>query len=231
MGQKRLLVALFSVLCSTSLFGLDDIELGRRIEMANITRSSAPVLRHRSVLFTYQQRAYARYVGVAFESENYQIIHSFEKNQYDVYVLLFDPPEDLGELKYRIVVDGLWMPDPKNENLVRDHRGNLLSRFKYTLPKKSIVESPKISSNGVVEFNVRYAAGTRVYLTGSFTNWEPFIIEMEETSPGLYTVTRRFTPGSYAYCFIAGGARMTDPLNPFFNTDTHGYLASTFTVR
>jgi hypothetical protein len=57
------------------------------------------------------------------------------------------------------------------------------------------------------------------------------MIEMEEVSPGRYTTTRRFTPGEYEYCFIAGGSRMTDPLNPFFNTDSYGYLASTFTVQ
>jgi len=228
---KRLLTVFFLVLCASAIYCLDDIELHHTIEMANTTRSAPPVRRHRSVLFTYHQRSYVRYVGIAFDFENYQVIHPFKKNQHNVFVLLYGPPEDSHELRYRLVVDGLWMPDPRNPDQVMDHRGNLLSRFMYTLPKKTVSESPVVKSDGTVEFNLRYAVGSRIYLTGDFTNWEPFMIEMKEVSPGLYTFSRRFPPGSYEYCFIAGGSRMTDPLNPFFGTDSHGYLASKFTVR
>lgn len=231
MRRKALFFVIPLIVCALPLFGLDDIELSNRIEMANITKSSAPVVRHRSVLFTYQQTAFARYVGIAFETEDFQIIHPFKRNQHGVYVFLFNPPEESGNLDYRIVVDGLWMPDPKNTDTVRDHRGNVLSRFTYSLPAKTVLESPRIASDGVVEFNMRYAEGTRVYLTGDFTNWEPFMIEMEEVSPGLYRASRRLAPGNYEYCFIVNGSRITDPLNPSFNTDSYGYLASTFSIQ
>jgi len=229
--MRRLLSAMFLVLCAASLSGLDEIELGDRIEMANLSRSRPPVLRNRSILFTYEHPGYARYVGIAFEFEEYQQLHIFLKNQHDIFVLLYEPPEGSTSLTYRLVVDGLWMPDPKNPKVVRDHRGNLLSRVTYELPARPVLESPRILADGSVEFNVRHSPGGRVYLTGDFTNWEPFMIEMRETSPGLYTATRRFLPGDYAYCFIAGGARMTDPLNPFFHSDSQGFLASILTVR
>ncbi len=231
MWGKRLLSAIVLIFSASLLIGQEEIELRDRIEMANIKTARAPVMRNRSILFTYEQEAYARYVGIAFEFEEYQRIHPFLRNQHDVFVLLFDPPEDSRELTYRIVVDGLWMPDPHNPNTVRDHKGNRLSQFTYKLPARRVIESPVISADGTVEFNVRYSAGKRVYLTGDFTNWEPFMIKMNETTPGLYTISRRFPPGDYSYCFIAGGARMTDPLNPFFYADSHGYLASRLTVR
>jgi len=231
MRNRLLYTVLILVLCASALPGLDDIELTQRIELANITRPGPPVLSHRAIVFSYSQPTYARYVGVAFDFENFQIIHPFARNSHGVFVLLFEPPEERGEITYRIVVDGLWMPDPRNPERARDHKGNFLSRYNYELPPKAVLESPVIKPDGSVEFNVRYSVGTRVFLAGDFTNWEPFMIEMKETSPGLYTVTRRFTPGDYEYCFIAAGARMTDPLNPLFGTDAFGYLASTFTVR
>ncbi len=231
MREKVLFAAIVLILIDATLFGLDNINLSERIEMATITRSAPPALRDRSILFTFRQPTYARYVGIAFDFENFQTIHTFARNEHDIFVLLFTPPEDLVELKYRIVVDGLWMPDPGNPDLVSDHRGNLLSRFSFKLPPKAVLQSPIIQTDGSVEFNVRYAAGSRVFLAGNFSNWEPFMIEMKEVSPGLYRISRRFPPGDYEYCFIAGGARMTDPLNPSFGTDAHGYLASVFTVR
>ena len=231
MREKRVIAAILLILAGSALFGLDDIELRQRIHMANIARSGPPVLNHRSILFTYSRPSYARYVGIAFDFENYRTIHPFKRNEHDVFVFLFDPPEELGELTYRIVVDGLWMPDPQNPDQVRDHKGNILSRFIFEIPKRMVLESPVIRPNRSVEFNLRYTAGARIFLTGDFANWEPFMIEMEEISPGLYTVTRRFPPGNYEYCFIAGGSRITDPLNPIYGSDTHGYLASRFAVQ
>lgn len=230
MRPGTLMIGLFLLLGASALYGWDDIALDLRIEMANITRSAPPVLRQNTVLFTYQQPSYVRYVGIAFDFESYQTIHPYRRNDHDVFVYPFEVPEGSSELKYRIVVDGLWMPDPRNPDKTADHMGNQLSRFVFELPKKMILTSPIQKSDGTVEFYVRHTTGGRVFLTGNFTNWEPFMIEMDEVSPGLYTLSRRFIPGNYEYCYIAGGARMIDPLNPDFGTDVHGYLASRFTV-
>jgi len=230
MRPKALMIVITLILSVSTLYGWDDVALDLRIEMANITRSAPPVLRQNTVLFTYYQPAYVRYVGIAFEFERYQTIHQFRRNDHDVFVYPFEVPEGFSELKYRIVVDGLWMPDPRNPDRTVDHMGNQLSRFTFDLPQKMVLASPIQRSDGTVEFYLRHSAGGRVFLTGNFTNWEPFMIEMEEVSPGLYTLSRRFMPGNYEYYFIAGGARMIDPLNSEFGTDAHGYLASRFTV-
>ena len=230
-GFHRFVCVCIIILSASALYGWDDVALDIRIEMANITRSAPPVLRQNTVLFTYHQPSYVRYVGIAFDFENYQTIHPFKRNNHNVFVFPFEVPEGFDELKYRIVVDGLWMPDPRNPNHAVDHKGNLLSRFTFSLPEKTIFASPIVSSDGMVEFNLKSAPGDRVFITGNFTNWEPFMIEMEEISPGLYAFSRRFLPGNYEYCFIAGGARMVDPLNPSFGTDPHGYLASQFIVH
>jgi hypothetical protein len=231
MRQKRIVSVFILLLYVSVLYGWDDANIDLRIEMANVSRSAPPALRHRTVLFTYHQPSYVRYVGIAFDFENFQIIHPYRRNAQNVFVFPFEVPEGFDELKYRIVVDGLWMPDPLNPDHTFDHKGNLLSRFTFKLPEKTILASPVVKSDGTVEFNLRYSSGGRVFLTGDFTNWEPFMIEMDEISPGIYGLSRRFPPGSYEYCFIVGGARTIDPLNPLYGTDPHGYLASHFTVR
>lgn len=231
MRQKQIVSAFILFLCASVLYGWDDANIDLRIEMANISRSAPPALRHGTVLFSYHQPSYARYVGIAFDFENFQTIHPYKRNAQNVFVFPLEVPEGLSELTYRIVVDGLWMPDPRNPDHTVDNKGNLLSRFTFKLPEKTILASPVVKPDGTVEFNVRHSSGGRVFLTGDFTNWEPFMIEMDEISPGLYSLSRRFPPGNYEYYFIVAGARMVDPLNPKYGTDPHGYLASKFTVQ
>ncbi len=231
MRQKQTVIVFILILCASVVYGWDDGSLDLRIDMATISRSAPPTLRHRTVLFTYQHPSHPRYVGIAFDFENFQKIHPYKRNAHNIFVFPFEVPEGMSELIYRIVVDGLWMPDPTNPDHTVDHKGNVLSRFAFKLPEKMILASPVVKEDRTVLFNLRYTKGTRVFVTGNFTNWEPFMVEMEEVSPGLYALSRPFAPGDYEYCFIAGGARMIDPLNPYIGTDPHGYLASRFTVR
>jgi hypothetical protein len=231
MRRYQTVLIIILILCSPAAYGWENENIELKIKMANLFRSGPPELYHRTALFTYHQRSFVRYVGIAFDFENFQTIHPFRVNQNNVFIFPLEIPEGLREIRYRIVVDGLWMTDPRNPNQVVDHKGNILSSFSFTPPEKTVLESPLIYGDGTVEFSVKYFPGRRVFLTGDFSNWEPFMIEMEETSPGLYIVSRSFLPGSYEYCFIAGGARITDPLNPTIGVDPHGYLASRFTVE
>jgi hypothetical protein len=223
-------IALFLILCSSS-FGWDQTNFDLKLKMSTVSKAGPPELFFRTILFTFDDYKYARYVGIAFEHEDFQQIHPFKRNEMDVFILPFDPPDNITALHYRIIVDGLWMPDPNNMQFTTDTRGNKLSRIHLSLPAKRVYVSPTVSVNGDVEFTFRHSEGKRVFLTGSFTNWEPFMIEMNETSPGVYEFKRNMKPGYYEYCFIANGRRVIDPLNADFGTNSHGYLASRFAIR
>ena len=216
-------------LVSAALPAWDNLSLELRLEIATIRRAMAPTLNYRTVLFTFDQSRYARYVGIAFDFEDFQTIHPYKRNEHGVYVLPYEVPD--GSITYRIVVDGLWMPDPTNPNMISDRSGNVLSKLDVHLPARSVYTSPQLESSGQVVFTLRHDPGRRVFLTGDFNNWEPFMFELTEYSPGLYVFRKRFPRGSYEYCYIAEGARMLDPLNPNFGTDSFGYLASRFAVR
>ena len=56
-------------------------------------------------------------------------------NERGVFVLDYPVPEGVREIHYRIVVDGLWMPDPANPVTEPDGAGALLSV--YTLEKRT----------------------------------------------------------------------------------------------
>jgi hypothetical protein len=64
-----------------------------------------------------------------------------------------------------------------------------------------------------VQFHVE-AAGRRVQLAGSFTNWEPRY-ELRQSAPGVWTITVPLTQGVHDYAYIVDGKRwVADPHVP-----------------
>lgn len=227
--SRYVTVAALLLLVSVTLPAWENLNLDLQLEIAAIQRAKAPTLNHRTVLFTFDRRRDARYVGIAFDFEDFQTIHPYRQNEHGVFVLPYDLPE--GTTTYRIVVDGLWMADPTNPARAYDQTGNALSKLELKLPSERLYSSPRLSRSGEVVFTLNHEPGKRIYLSGDFNNWEPFMFALTEESPGLYVYHQRFPPGEYEYCFIADGARLLDPLNPSFGTDSSGYLASRFAVR
>lgn len=171
-----------------------------------------------------------RYVGAAFDFEDYQKVHVYRRNEHGIFLLPFGPPDTIDSIKYRLVVDGLWIADPTNPNTMTDERGNTLSLLTLALPPVRTLRSPTLARDGTIEFSIRHKPDSKVFLTGDFTNWEPFMIQMDERTEGIYTISINLAPGNYEYCFIVDGLRMLDPLNHSYGADSHGYLASRFIV-
>ena len=66
---------------------------------------------------------------------------------------------------------------------------------------------------------------------GDFDNWDPFIHELVETSPGIYELELPLPPGRHYYTFIYRGEALTDPLNPDKAANRDGKAVSVLNVR
>ena len=63
-----------------------------------------------------------------------------------------------------------------------------------------------------VTFSVRAEVGSKVFLAGSFTDWNPTAKEMtDKKGDGVYTVTLSLAPGTYQYKFVIDGTWCADP--------------------
>jgi hypothetical protein len=83
-----------------------------------------------------------------------------------------------GNYQYKYIVDGRWITDPANPNIVSDGKGNLNS-FR--------VVSPNFT------FRLKgYTNASRVYLAGDFNNWSPEGLLMTKWAMNGF---RRFTWG------------------------------------
>ena len=192
--------------------------------------AAPPELFQGSVFFTQKPKYPVRYIGIAFAHENYREVHLFERNQKGLLFYVLPLPEGLRNVDYRIIIDGLWTTDSTNALKERDVSGVAVSRFEVP----AAVAEPKLKSptyeakTRTAEFNVRTEPGKTISVVGSFNGWDPYMHNLDEVAPGLYTLSLKILPGTYYYYFLIDGLRKTDPLNHQIGADADGNEVSVF---
>jgi hypothetical protein len=221
-----LVSALLLFLTAGSLFALDAHLM--EVRLRGIERAAPPQYLDRQVLLTYQTDKPVRLVGARFAHEDYRVFHIYFRNEHDVFLLLLDVPKEVEELRYRLVVDGLWINDPYNPHSEADDFGRVFSLFDLRDRPAPTVVSPEIHREGSVTFLFRTLPDRAVSVAGDFNNWDPFWHRMQETEPGEYRLTVRMPPGQHFYYYIVNGQRVLDPINRDTARDFEGFRVSTF---
>ncbi len=201
-----------------------------RSYMHSMTAAEQPRIISGQVVLSYFSTHPVRYVAAAFGHEDFAQFHIYQKNQNGVFLFTMPLPEKVENLTYRIIVDGLWMKDPVNRNIVHDSRGIPISmvQLPIRLPEKG--ESPIIHSDGTVEFVHYGTPGKTVTLAGDFNRWSPFSHELNETTPGVYRLRIRLYEGPHRYTYYVNGTAVTDSLNSQVAYDVFGNQVSGLTV-
>ena len=209
---------------------IENLSIYRKI--IDIKEASAPRIIDNYLLFTFESSEKPAFVGAAFDFDNYTKIHQYKmlKNEgNEVFFLLIDLPRK-ESIKYRIIVDGIWMPDPYCSGITQDAKYVELSHLR--LPVKP--DSERIypyTSNGVTHFYFSGEENINVNLAGSFNGWDPFMYRMIEKNPGEYYFSTRLPPGTHYYYFIAAGKVITDSRNPYYSWDRNSNQVSQFVLK
>jgi hypothetical protein len=168
-----------------------------------------------------------QFVGVRFAHEQWKILHPYTMNERGVFVLDYPVPEGVREIRYRIVVDGLWMTDPANPITDTDAAGVVFSVYTLEKDPVRIIVNPKPEGNALT-FVFQGTPGRRVALVGDFNNWDPFMDPLEETAPGVYSISLRVPGGEHWYYFFSDGRRLLDRFNARTGVDPDGATLSYF---
>ncbi len=227
------------------------------LEVGRITQAGAPRVFDDVVVFTYEQRGFTRYVAAAFEHEGYQELHVFtareRDDQPDLFYLSY-PVRDLeGPLRYRLIVDGVWMTDPHAPEVVTDRRGVSIGSVELRKPPPYERQSPQTHPDGTVtfyfSFNPRIAPTLetvdarqlrissfhepRVSVVGTFNGWDPYMHRLRgPDADGFYSIRLSVPPGPHYYYFMIDGRRILDPLNGLRGRDLQtGTLVSRMMVE
>ncbi|MCK9171018.1 MAG: isoamylase [Treponema sp.] len=244
--MKRISAFIGVMLISTSVFAAgspavpDPNDTDERYVYNNtvleIPGIGAPYESDTSVVFTAQPDS--RFTGIAFDFEGYKTIHPFHirKNKDadgkvtdSLMFYILERPKYIQSVSYRLIVDGLWTTDPLNPDRYYDENtGILLSRFTFSsaTPAETLV-----TKRNTVRFIYKGTTGQKIYLTGTFTNWDPWIYEMNETAPGFYELNLPLPAGTYYYNYYTGMNAFTDKTNPKKVYTDDGRIASVITVK
>jgi hypothetical protein len=203
------------------------------LQLAGLKTAKAPiVLEGELVLSAFGPY---RFVAAAFAHEGFAILHPYERNRQGVFVLAYPIPLNRKEdLEYRVIMDGVWTTDPANPSTREDpDTGLVLSSARVPVLSDLHLGLYKLldEDGTTARFLFRGASGESVTVCGDFDNWDPFIHELAETSPGIYRLDLALSPGRHYYRFNYRGESLPDPLNPSKASSSDGQLVSVLNVQ
>lgn len=203
--------------------------------VAKINKVTSPVVTENYVIFTAD--ASSRFVGIAFDFENYQNIHPFQirktkdvdgNTRNSVLFYLLERPAKLKNISYRLIIDGLWTSDPNNENKIYDPTSGIsISTVHLGLRKPEITNATEYDG---VKFIYQGESGQQIRLGGTFTNWDSWIYELKETKPGFYELIIPLPEGTYYYNYYLGMNSIVDKTNPKKAYTSDGRISSVIEV-
>jgi len=185
------------------------------LKLAGLKNAEAPEVFEDQLILSAQGPY--RFVGAAFENENFSTIHAFYKNRQGIFVLAYPIPLKRQEpLAYRLIVDGAWIADPVNP--LRKEMASAgvelsLAPIPYLSDEKPGLYHILGRDGRTAHFLLKARPGMLVTIEGSFCNWDPFLYEMDETSPGIYELEIVLPPGRQYYDFVYDGRSHADALN------------------
>ncbi len=195
-----------------------------------------PLIINDCLIFTVDSSA--RNVGIAFDFENFKQIHAFSLRKiYDFegeqtsswYFYVLKIPKKTTRISYKLIIDGLWTSDPVNPKILYDEiNGVQLSYVDILQRIESITEK---NEQGFTKFICNSKPGQKIRLAGNFTNWDSWIYEMTEVSPGKYEISLPLPAGTYYYAYFDGLKRFIDDTNPNKAYTADGKMASKLVVN
>lgn len=82
-----------------------------------------------------------------------------------------------------------------------------------------------------VEFHVKAAEGSKVFLAGSFNNWDPQATQLKPNGDSTYKASVRLTPGRHEYKFVVNGRWQIDEQCKQWVPNSYGSLNSVIEVE
>jgi hypothetical protein len=192
-----------------------------------------PLIFENLVIFTAHSSL--RRVGVAFAHENFDNVYWYRQlmvrqdpqnapippgkkgpdpfKDSGIQFYIFEVPEHINELEYRLIINGLWTTDPVNSRIRRDPVTGL-SFSVLPFNHKPLRPDPLKGLPQGLLFTFNAPPGEIITVAGDFNNWDPFMYELKEGPAGVYTINIPLPSGTYQYVFFYRGQRYTDQNNP-----------------
>jgi 1,4-alpha-glucan branching enzyme len=181
------------------------------------------------VLFTYKSRG-ARSVRIAGSFNGWKPVR-MERSTSGIWYHFTPATGSSRSITYKYLVDGIWTPDPLNEERMDDRMGSYLSVTEPAVKVEgSQVTWRKIAKNEI-EFRIFRPGASLVSLVGDFNNWNPEDDLLTRGADNIWRLRKKLYPGIFRYEFVVDGEWVPDTFNGRSGSDSTGALCSIIEIN
>lgn len=181
------------------------------------------------VLFTYRSRN-ARSVRIAGSFNGWKPV-PMERSGSGIWYHFLPAASSSRNITYKFMVDGIWTPDPLNEDRVDDRVGSYLSVTEPVVKTEGKQVSWRKSGKNAIEFRIYRPDASLISLVGDFNNWNPENDILARGQDGIWRLRKKLFPGTYRYEFIVDGEWVPDIYNVRSGSDNTGAICSIIEIR
>lgn len=182
----------------------------------------SPRITSEEIIFSYENPE-ARQVKLLTSADDYRTTYLFiKKDEKWILNLPLNQPEfqlKPGRYFYKLVVDNIFITDPKNLNYITDPYIGKVSYFDVQKKLMDFDSSPQRIAPLTYRFYFKKSSATQnidsIMFTGSFNEWRPYEYFLKKHNETTFYLDFKFPkPGTYYYLFIVDGNWILDPMNP-----------------
>lgn len=185
------------------------------------------------ILFTYKNRK-ASEVNIAGDFSGWNTI-KMHKSENGVWYYFLSNYTKLPQLRYKFMVDGIWLYDPVNPYKEADGAGSYVSLVNTAItPINKQVTYREIHRNkkyAYLEFRIYKPNASYVSVVGDFNNWNPENDVLKRDSNGIWHLRKKIQLGKYRYRFIIDGNKTLDLYNSRTASDPAGEICSLLIIE
>lgn len=181
------------------------------------------------VLFTYRSRG-ARSVRIAGSFNGWKPV-PMERSANGIWYHFLPAVSSARDVTYKYMVDGIWTPDPLNDDRRDDRMGSYISVTEPVVKTEGKHVSWRKIGKNAIEFRIYRPDASCISLVGDFNNWNPENDLMARGQDGIWRLRKKLFPGTYRYEFIVDGEWFPDIYNIRSGSDNTGSICSIIEVR
>ncbi|HSV95745.1 MAG TPA: hypothetical protein VLM75_02295 [Spirochaetota bacterium] len=183
----------------------------------------------RGVLLSYKSRT-ARRVLLAGDFSDWKPL-AMERGNNGVWYYFMSGAFAEGRARYKFLVDGVWVHDPRNAVNDDDGMGSYVS----ILPPFDASDGAQITYRALgdktVEFRLHRPKARMISLVGDFNNWNPENDLLARGRDGTWRLRKKLHRGSFRYCYVIDGEWTVDIYNRESASSDTGQICSLIRVE
>lgn len=185
----------------------------------------------KGTLVSYKNRT-AHNVHIAGDFSHWKR-RTMERGNNGVWFYIIPYDDDARTVRYKFLVDGIWINDPLNYDVVDDNVGSYFSIVRQEqLPEgRQLTYRILDERKGLVEFRLYAPKASIVALAGDFNNWNPEIDLLKKDANGIWRLQKRLPKGPFRYNFIIDGGWQLDLYNPHTASNAAGMVCSVIRLQ